>query len=186
MGFVASGDFNSMYIRINTKNPVGFLEKLETAWEETKPNQVIHYSFLNEEYQQLYEADSRTNGLFRVFTIIAIIIACLGVFGLTAYTTVQRKKEIGIRKVLGASVIGLIVMLARNLARPIILAVIIGLPIGYILMNNWLDNFAYRIAIDWYMLLSAAGLTILIGISTICLTSLKPSRANPADNLNYE
>jgi len=162
------------------------LKKIEANWNELEDEQSISYSFLDDKLQILYQSDQQTNKIFSLFTMVAIILACVGLFGLAAYVTQQRTKEIGIRKVLGASVGGIILLLSWNFTKLILLAYIVSLPLVYFGMTKWLENFAYNTSID-VLTLAVAGLLILIlAWLTISFYSIKIAVLNPVNSLKSE
>ncbi|MFC2164694.1 ABC transporter permease [Acidobacteriota bacterium] len=162
---------------------LGFIEK---TWTRFIPEYPFTFSFLNESIDRLYRKEEQTAKIVRTFSIIAIFIACLGLFGLTAYTAERRTKEIGIRKVLGATVSNLIVMLSSEFTKWVLIANIIAWPVAYLATNQWLQNFAYRTSIKFWVFVSAAGLAFLISLLTVSYQAIKAAIANPVDSLRYE
>jgi putative ABC transport system permease protein len=134
----------------------------------------------------LYREEEQTAKIIRTFSFIAIFIACLGLFGLAAYTAERRTKEIGIRKVLGATVSNLIVMLSSEFTKWVLIANIIAWPVAYLATNQWLQNFAYRTSIKFWVFVFAAGLAFLISLMTVSYQAIKAAIANPIDSLRYE
>ena len=149
-------------------------------------NHPFEYTFVDAEYDQLYKSEMKLSLLFRYFTIIAIFIACLGLYGLSTFIAEVRIKEIGIRKTLGASVPGVVWLLSKEFTRFVIAANIIAFPIAYYSLNSWLKNFAYRITIGYWIFILAALLSLSIALFTISFRVIKTARANPAEALRYE
>jgi len=144
------------------------------------------YVFVDDQFDSLYRAEERLGQLFGYFTALAIVIGCLGLFGLTSFTAEQRPKEIGIRKVFGASVWGIIMLLVREFTKWVFLAVVIAWPIGYFVMKTWLQNFHYRISLGFDTFMLAALLALIIAVITVSYQSIRAALANPADSLKYE
>lgn len=162
------------------------LAQITKVWNKFSPNQKINYNFLDEGFENLYQDVERTKNIFTSFAFIAIFIASLGLFGLATYITQQRTKEIGIRKVLGASSISLIKLLSSNFIKLVFIAIVIAVPISWWSMNTWLQDFNYRIEINWLYFLLAGFSAILIAIVTISYQTLKVIRTNPVDSLRDE
>ena len=150
------------------------------------PDNPFEYFFLDQFFDAQYKADQRFGDVFGVFTLLSMLIACLGLFGLASYTTVQRTKEIGIRKVLGASVSSILALLSRDFVKLVIMASLIALPLTYFIMQAWLENYAFRIDIGWWLLAAPMGGVILIALLTICFQTIKAALANPVKSLRYE
>ena len=144
------------------------------------------YRFLKERIETNYANDQKTGTVFSYFSLLAIFISCLGLFGLTSYTTEQRKKEIGIRKVLGSSIFGVMLVLSKEFLKSVILALVIAWPFAWLIMKNWLNGFAYRIELGVTPLLIASFMTTLTAMVSICLQTIKAAKANPVQSLKYE
>ena len=150
------------------------------------PERPLEYSFLNESFNSQYESEVRFGQVFTVFTLLVIIIACLGLFGLSLFSVQQRIKEIGIRKVLGASVSSITALVSKDFVWLVLVAIIIALPLAAYLMHLWLQDFAYRIWISWWMF-TLAGLTaMLIALCTISIQAIKAAMANPVKSLRND
>jgi putative ABC transport system permease protein len=162
------------------------IEHLEKIWREFLPHRPFEYSFLSMQYQQLYDAEQKQGQLFTLFACMAIFIACLGLFGLATFNTLQRVKEIGIRKVLGASVLNIVQLLSREIIVLIVIANVIAWPVAWYLMDKWLDNFAYRIDINVGMYLLAAASAVIIGLLTVSTQTIRAAMSNPSNTLRYE
>jgi putative ABC transport system permease protein len=150
------------------------------------PNEPFEYSFLDEDFQKNYEADNRLSSLLEYFTIIAIVICCLGLFGLATFSAEQRTKEIGIRKVLGASTGGIVALLSKDFLKLVAISVVVASPIAWYIMNKWLQDFAYRTNIGWMVFAVAGILALLIALITISFQAIKAAIANPAKSLRTE
>ena len=159
---------------------------MESTWNKFLPNLPFDYHFIDEDYAQLYEAEQRQGRVFIGFAILAIFIACLGLFGLAAFVAQQRVKEIGVRKVLGATTAGIVGLLSKDFIKLVIVALIIASPLAWWFMHQWLDNFAYRINISWWIFATAGVLAIVIAFLTISAQSLKAALANPVESLRSE
>jgi putative ABC transport system permease protein len=171
---------------LNTNDYASTLKKMQAAWLKLNPAVPFEYSFLDQDLQRNYEKEQRTSSLVSWFTIIAIIIACLGLFGLSAFAAEQRKKEIGIRKVLGASVRQVAMLLSKEFIALVAIAIIIAAPLAWWGMNQWLQSFAYKISISWWMFVVAGCLAICIALLTISFQAIKAAMANPVKSLRTE
>jgi putative ABC transport system permease protein len=173
-------------VKFNTDNLSALLANLDQTWQRFVPDQPFDYSFLDDDFAAMYRNEQRLGQLFTVFATLTILIACLGLFGLAAFTTEQRTKEIGIRKVLGASVTNLVGLLSKDFLLLITLACCIAAPLAYFAMQTWLDDFAYRVDISWGIFLMA-GLTALgIALLTVSYQAIKAAIADPVQSLRYE
>ena len=159
---------------------------VQEAWQEVFPNSPIEYRFFDEEFGQQYESDEKFGRLVFSFTWLAIFIACLGLFGLSAFTAEQKTKEIGVRKVLGASISGIVLLLSRQFTQLIIVAMVVASPLAYYMMDAWLNDFAYRVDINWLWFLLSALAALAIALLTVTFQSVKAALVNPANSLRYE
>ena len=188
--FLSGGyfDFTESFIsvRFDTQDIHGTIKLLENTWNRFAPGKPFEYSFLDEDYNRLYLNEKQTRRLFLIFSILAVFIACLGLFGLASFIADRRTKEIGIRKVLGAPVTGIIRSLNRSFLEWVLLANILAWPLAWIIMNSWLNNFAYRIDLSWWMFVLSAGLAILIALITVSFQTVKAALINPVESLRYE
>lgn len=175
-----------MSAKINSTDITGTLAFLEQTWRSLTPEGAYEYFFIDESFEQLHRADARFGWIFGTFAILAIVIACLGLFGLAAFTAEQRTKEIGVRKVLGASVPGVVLLLSKDFARLVLLALIVAAPIAYLSMNRWLDNFAYHTEVGVGTFVLAGVLALLIAVLTVSYQAIKAALANPIKALRYE
>jgi putative ABC transport system permease protein len=162
------------------------LKSIEATWKKLNPNEPFEYSFLDADFQKNYEADNRLSAIIKYFTIIAILISCLGLFGLATFSAEQRTKEIGIRKVLGAGVGTITGLLSREFLKLVFIAVIIASPLAWYAMHEWLGDFAYRVKIGWTVFAITAALALLIAMMTISFQALKAAIANPVKSLRSE
>jgi putative ABC transport system permease protein len=187
MIFLARKDrLNVLSFTLPGKDVKQALEFLEKKWKEFLPASPFSYQFLSENYRQLYEAEQKQNQLFTIFSGLAIFIACLGLFGLATFNTLQRVKEIGIRKVLGASVPSILGLLSKEIILLIVAANLVAWPVAWYLMSNWLQAFAYHISISLVTFLLAAVLAVLIALLTVSAQTIKAALSNPANTLRYE
>lgn len=182
----ADAGFNYLIAHVRGDGLQPALTALETTWKKLNPNEPFEYSFLDQDFQKNYEADSRRASLIHYFTIIAILISCLGLFGLVSFTAEQRTKEIGIRKVLGASVYGVVALLSKDFLKLVMIALLIASPIAWWAMNRWLQNFAYQTNISWQVFARTAFLAVVIAFGTISFQAIKAAIANPVKSLRAE
>jgi len=162
------------------------LAKTEKLWKQYSPEFPFEYNFVDAEYDQLYKSEQQTEKLFNFFAGIAILISCLGLLGLVSFTAEQRTKEIGIRKVLGASVFNITALLSTDFLKLVIIAIVVASPIAWFAMDWWLKGFAYRITIEWWMFAVAGLLAIITALFTISFQSIKAALANPVNSLKLE
>jgi putative ABC transport system permease protein len=175
-----------MAARISTRNTAGLISQIETKWKEMAPGQPFHYSFMNEDFDNLYRTEQETGKLCITFAALAIFIACLGLLGLAMFTAEQRTREIGIRKVLGASVSGILSLLTRDFLKLVFIAILVASPLAWWIMNKWLQDFAYRTSINWTVFALATGAALLTALGTISLQAMKAALANPVKSLRTE
>lgn len=173
-------------VRIKPGDYNAAIESIQHKWKEFAPNTPFDYSFLDAEFDALYRADQVMGKVFTVFTVLSVIVACLGLLGLAIYTAERRMKEISIRKVLGATVPNVVTMLSADFLKLIIIASVLAFPIAWYAMTNWLQGFAYRTNISWWVFAISAGITMLIALITISYQSIKAALTNPAGNLRSE
>jgi putative ABC transport system permease protein len=177
---------NYVVIRVEGVRYSGVLADIQTLWHEFELGRPFTYFFLGDNFERLYQSEKQLRKTTLLFSLIAIVIACLGLFGLTAFAAEQRTKEIGIRKVLGASVPGIVALLARELLALVLLANIAAWPIAFLAMNRWLQDYYFRIRIGWGVFLLAGVLTFVIASATLSYQSIKAARANPVQSLRYQ
>ncbi|MFZ1799213.1 MAG: ABC transporter permease [Chitinophagaceae bacterium] len=184
--FFLSQQNGSIAFRVNTAHIDQVVTSLENLYKKTAPSQPFAYSFMDADYNKTYLSEQKMGGLSITFSILAIFIACLGLFGLITYAAEQRTKEIGIRKVLGASVSNVTTMLSKDFLRLVLIASLISFPIAWWAMNYWLQGFAYRIEISWWIFLLAGCTAIFIALLTICIKAIRAAMANPVKSLRSE
>ena len=189
-GIMYVGENNNRFVvvRLNPGDPQQNLQMVRDKWEEIESSMPFDYYFLDKDFDRLYKADQRVGELFVYFTLIAIIVACLGLFGLASYNAEQRRKEIGIRKALGSSVENIVLMLSRQFTRWVLIANLIAWPAAYYFMVEWLSNFAYSIRIVdhlWIFLLSALA-AFFIALLTVIYQAVRAAVINPVDAIKYE
>jgi putative ABC transport system permease protein len=177
---------NQVTVRLSGKNIPAALNFLKKKWTEYRPDYPFDYTFLDNQLAGLYNKDKKIGDVFGIFALIAIIIACLGLFGLASYTAEVRTKEIGIRKVLGAKVSGIITLLLKEFLVLILIANIIAWPVSYYFMTKWLNEFAYKTGISLWLFAAAGIIAMVITLLTISYQSVKAATANPVKSLRYE
>ena len=176
----------TVYSKTTGRDATKAIAAAEKVWKKYSPGYPFEYHFLDDAVNDLYFSDQRIGQLFNVFAAVAIFISCLGLFGLAAYTAERRTKEIGIRKVLGASVSNVIALLSKDFLKLVLVAVIIASPIAWYAMNKWLQNFSYRITISWQVFALTAFLAVFIALLTISFQAIKAAIANPVKSLRTE
>ena len=175
-----------MVVKIKAGTEKQTIERVRTAFAAYSRGLAFDYFFLDEKYQQLYTAENRISVLSGYFAGLAILISCLGLFGLTAFTAQRRQKEIGIRKVVGASVSSVAVMLSKDFIKMVFIAIIIGFPLVWWIMNSWLQEFAYRVPVGIGVFIASAAAIIAITLFTISFQAIKAATTNPVKSLRSE
>jgi putative ABC transport system permease protein len=183
---LAFGGGNNIAVRVSPGEVSSRVALIRTVFENNSQSQPFDFYFLDDSFNELYKKEQRTGQLFGYFSVLAVFIACLGLLGLASYMVERRTKEIGIRKILGAPVTGIVRLLARDFVMMVALANLIAWPVAYISMRSWLDDFAYRINITLGTFLLAAGAALVIAFVTISTQTLKAALSNPVDTLRYE
>jgi putative ABC transport system permease protein len=178
--------FNELSIKVSGNNVQNTLAMVGNAWRRYLPELPYRFTFLDEKFDQLYKSEQRQGTIFTVFACIAIFIACLGLFGLSAFTISQRFKEIGVRRVLGANVDSIVVLLSKDFLRLVFVASIIAFPIAWYAMTHWLADFAYRVNIQWWVFILAAALALVVALATVSFHAVKAAIANPVKSLRSE
>jgi putative ABC transport system permease protein len=173
-------------IKLETSDYHAVINSLTEPWNSFFPGNPIDYFFLDEFYNRQYEKDDRFGHVFTLFTVLAIFIASLGLFGLASYMTIQRTREIGIRKVLGSSVEGIVMLLAKGFLQPVLIANLIAWPLAWWVMSQWLETFPYRITVNPVYLVIAGAVVTLIAFISVSSQTLKAAMSKPADTLKYE
>jgi len=179
-------DYGKIYLKTTARDAKKAVAAAELQWKKYNAEYPFSYSFLDESFNNLYKSEQRTGLLYNIFAAIAIFISCLGLLGLAAYTAQIRTREIGVRKVLGASVPGIIRLLAGDFIKLVLIAIIIATPVSWYVMNKWLQDFAYKINIGWAVFVLAGMVAILIALFTISFQSVKAALANPVKSLRTE
>jgi putative ABC transport system permease protein len=162
------------------------IERIQNFYQQFNPGFAFDFRFLDLDYQEQYNTEQRVAKLSKYFAGLAILISCLGLFGLAAFTAERRLKEIGIRKVLGASELRIIYLLSADFTRIVAVAILIAIPISYFLTKDWLDDFAFKISLAWWYFLGAGAIALIISWITVGMQALKASRVNPVDCLRDE
>jgi putative ABC transport system permease protein len=173
-------------VRVNTANMSQTIQHVQDVWTKVFPGNPFSYFFLDDYFNKQYANEQKFGKLFTSFSILAIILSCLGLFGLSAYTASQRVKEIGIRKVLGATVVDITSMLSLDFLKLVGISVVIATPVVWLVMHNWLQGFAYRISISWWIFLIAGLIAFLIALLTVSYQAIKAALANPVKSLRSE
>jgi putative ABC transport system permease protein len=186
-GFTTSNSkYQYLIASLTTKDYRRLLTEIGAAWNKVNPNSPFVFSFLDKDFEKNYASDRRTSTLVGYFTGFAILIACLGLFGLSAFMAEQRTKEIGIRKVLGASILDVVTLLSGDFMRLVGIAILIASPLAWIGMHKWLQNFAYKIGVQWWMFAVAGLLAIGIALLTVSFQAIRSALTNPAESLRSE
>jgi putative ABC transport system permease protein len=162
------------------------LDKVKGLYKSIFPNSTLNYTFLDKKFEAQYTEDRKFGVAFQIFTALAIFIAALGLFGLTSYMCLQRRKEIGIRKVTGASIFQIWKLLNKDFIMLVVLAFVMAVPVGWYIMTQWLQEFAYRTDLSWWVFAFAAAIAIAIAITTVSIQSVKAATANPVKSLRTE
>ena len=187
MLFADSSNANVMSVRLKEGASVPLaLAKMETIFKNNNPGYPFDYSFVDQEFGKLFKTETLIGQLAEVFSVLAIFISCLGLFGLAAYTAEKRSKEIGIRKILGASVQGITGLISKDFLLLVCISCLIAFPIAWWMMHNWLENYKYRIQISWWIFLAAGLMAVLIALFTVSFQAIKAAVANPVKSLRSE
>ena len=180
------GRFSRIIVRADLSKPGEVIELIENTWKKHYPSALFDYDFFGNQVVAQYQSEQRFSIIFLYFSILSLLIACLGLFGLISYATMQKTREIGIRKVLGASVNGITVMLSKSFLKLVVISFLIATPVAWYFMNRWLENFAYRTAISWWMFAIAGLFVLLIALITVGSRAIKAALANPIKSLRTE
>ncbi len=181
-----TGNYGNLSIKIAGNDVAGALAHIENTWKKFLPEVPYDYSFLDGRFEKLYESENKQGTIFTVFAFIAIFIACLGLLGLSAFAISQRVKEIGIRKVLGANVGNIVGLLSKDFLKLVLIAAIIAFPLAWFAMSKWLEDFAYRINIPWWIFIVAGMIAAVVAFATISFQAMKAANANPVKSLRTE
>lgn len=179
-------DYEKLLVRIKPGTYQQAIQSIQEHWQQLASDVPFDYSFVDEDLDRLYQSEQNLAALFRSFAGLTIFIACLGLLGLAMFTTERRVKEIGVRKVFGATVQNIVFLLSQDIVKLIALSLLVASPLAYFAMQHWLENFAYKIEIGWPIFLLAGGLTISIALLTMSLQTVKAAMTNPADSLKHE
>lgn len=174
------------YVRLESEQISETLSEIEQVYKSFNPEYPFNYEFQDEQYASLYRSEMRTGEMAKYFSIFAVLISCLGLFGLSAFTAEQRAKEIGIRKVLGASVRGLVLLLSKDFTKLVLIAILIGIPISWYLMKQWISDFAYQTEIGWWIFIASGTLALIIAWLTVSWQSIRAALSNPVESLKRE
>lgn len=176
----------SMFVKISGNHAAATLDRLESVWKERLPHRPFEYQFLDENYEAMYKTEQRIAGVFTTFSLIAIVLACLGLFALTAYAMVRRTKEIGIRKVLGATVADILSMVSADFVKLVIIAVVIAVPLSFLAIDQWLKTFSYSIDLQWWVFVLGSLIALAIATVTVCLQAFRTAVSKPVRNLKTD
>ncbi len=179
-------NFRFLFVRINSRNNLETIELVKNTYHSRYPDFLFEIHFFDEAIDELYQSDKKMGAIIVCFASLSIIISCLGLFGLVAFITECKTKEIGIRKVVGASVFNVIMLLTKDFTGWVLIANIIAWPVAYYFMNKWLEDFAYRIEITWWMFALSGGIALAIALVTVSFQAVKAALANPVESLKYE
>jgi putative ABC transport system permease protein len=178
--------YNYLIVHAKTTDVSLLLKSITASWHKLNPNEPFEYSFLDEDFQKNYEAEDRLTAIVAYFTIIAILISCLGLFGLATFSAEQRTKEIGVRKVLGASVTGIVALLSKDFLKLVAISIVIASPVAWWIMNKWLQDFTYRTNISWTVFIITTAVALLIALITISFQAIRAAISNPVKSLRTE
>jgi len=184
--FSLTNNMGVLSVRINTADIPGLLARVKNKWKDVSPNQQFSYSFMDDDFDALYRSEQRMGAISIAFTSLAIIIACLGLFGLAAYAAEQRTKEIGVRKILGANVSTIVSMLSKDFIKLVLISIIISTPFAWWAMQKWLQSFAYRQNVQWWVVVVAGSTALIIAFITISFQAIKAALTNPVTSLRSE
>jgi putative ABC transport system permease protein len=184
--FRVSPWLNYIVLQVGTEDAATLVESVQARWSALVPHRPFLFHFLDQSFDAQYRAEDRFGAIFATFAALAIFVACLGLFGLAAYAAQQRTKEVGIRKVLGASVHSLVALLSKDFLRLVLVAFGFAVPVAYLVMQRWLEDFAYRIDLSWPIFLTAGLLALAIALLTVSYQAIRSAMANPVESLRYE
>lgn len=173
-------------VKMRTADIPNTINSVKNIWNKFSPDYPMEYKFLDDNFEQMYNAEDKLKSLLWIFTFIAIFVGCLGLFGLAAYSAERRRKEVGIRKVLGASTEGIILLLSKDFIRFVIISLLIASPVAWYFMNKWLNNFAYKITISWWIFFASGLIAVVIAFITVSFQAIKAAVANPVKSLRTE
>ena len=178
--------FKTITLRLKSDNITATMKELETTWRNTSPENPFKYSFLEDDFDSLYKSEKNMRAVLSAFTFLSVLVACLGLFGLAAFTIKQRFKEISIRKVLGASINGVVGLLSKDFLKLVLISIVIASPIAWYAAHKWLQDFAYKVEISWWIFVIAGVMALAIAFFTVCFQALRAATANPVKSLRAE
>jgi len=178
--------YSEVSVRVNGAKVQDAINHISSSWKKVNPDLPFDYRFLDEHFAEMYTADRAVSKVVGILAGLAILISCLGLFGLASYSAERRVKEIGIRKVLGASVQNITTMLSKDFIRLVLVSNLIAWPLAWIGVNRWLQDFAYRVPVSWWVFIAAAGIALLIALLTVSFQAIKAAVANPVKSLRTE
>lgn len=178
--------FNKLFVSLTSSDVENALHSLEASWESFFPTIPFEYQFVDQQFDALYRSETQIGHIFTGFSLLAIFVACLGLFGLSSYMVEQRTREIGVRKVLGASLANILKLFSLDFLKLVIIGFVMAVPIAWYIMSDWLQNFAYRINISYSIILLAGGLTLIIALLTVSYQAIKAATLNPVESLRSE
>jgi ABC-type antimicrobial peptide transport system permease subunit len=178
--------YNMVGIKLKVQNIRQEIKNIEQIWSTVYPEYVFEYQFLDKKIASFYDAENKLSSLYKIFAAIAIFLSCLGLYGLASFMAVQRIKEVGIRKVLGASVQNVVMLFSKEFIALIAVAFIVASAVAYYFMNQWLQAYTYRIGLSWWIFLSAGLLSLFIALITVSSQAIKAAIANPIKSLRTE
>jgi putative ABC transport system permease protein len=181
-----AGDNDNISVRVDASHIPSVIDAIKSRWKVLAAGQPLEYGFMDDQFNRLYNAEQQTGRISISFAVLAIAVACLGLFGLVTFAAEQMTKEIGIRKVLGANVQAIVTMIIADFLKLVIIASIIAIPIAWWSMNNWLDHFVYRVSIGWWVFLISSLLAVLLTLATISYQAIKAALANPSKSLKTD
>jgi len=181
-----SSPISYLILDVKGRNYADLITSIQKSWNKVNPASPFAYSFLDQDFQKNYQKEEQTSQLIQNFTLVAIFIACMGLFGLAMFTSEQRTKEIGVRKVLGASVSQITLMLSSDFLKLVLISILLSAPLAYYVMTQWLHDFAYRIAIEWWVFILAGAIAIFISVLTMSYQAIKAASMNPVKSLRSE
>jgi hypothetical protein len=177
---------STLYVKTSGAKTSQVISLAGSLWQDNVPDRIFEYQFLDDEFEKLYEKDQRTALMFNIFSVVAILISCMGLFALAAFTAERRTKEIGVRKVLGASISGIIGLLSKDFVVIVGIGIEIASPLAWYVMQQWLQNFAYRIDIQWWFFVVAGLIAMSIALITVSIQAIRAALVNPVKSLKSE
>jgi len=178
--------YNTVTLRLKTDDLTGTMKDIESVWKNSSTENPFKYAFLEDDFNGMYKSEQNMRAVLSVFTFLSVLVACLGLFGLAAFTIKQRFKEIGIRKVLGASISGIVGLLSKDFLKLVFISIVISCPIAWYAAHKWLQDFAYKVEISWWLFLISGITALAIAFTTVCFQALRAASANPVKSLRTE